>query len=170
MAQPQMTEDQIHCANVARLLSATFPGSDPNVLPPLPPRGTEEPPSSFVEAQERRGVVRRDFERVGPNEAVELAEQHAPEELKELYKAAGGEAEYRKALEEPRTVRGVAPPRLTLEGYVGAGGGRALKVNYACEVRGEDGSWRPGFVEAVRWAAAVDTAASEYWRERGLGQ
>ena len=55
MAQPQMTEDQIHCANVARLLSERFPGSDPNVLPPLPPRGTEEPPSSFVEAQELRG-------------------------------------------------------------------------------------------------------------------
>jgi hypothetical protein len=144
-----MTEDQIHCANVARLLSETFPGSDPNVLPPLPPRGTEEPPSSFVEAQQQRGVVRRSFERVGPDEAVKLAEQHAPEGLEELYKAAGGEAEYRKALEEPRTVHGVAPPRLTLEGYVGAGGGRDLKVNSACEVRGEDGSWRGGVVEAV---------------------
>ena len=50
--------------------------------------------------------MRRSFEMVGPDEAVELAEQHAPKELKELYKAAGGEAEYRKALVEPRTVRG----------------------------------------------------------------
>ena len=145
-----MTEDQIHCANVARLLSAKFPGSDPNVRPPLPPRGTEEPPSSFVEAQQQRGAVRRSFERVRPNEAVELAEQHAPEELKELYKAAGGEAAYRKALEEPPKVSGVAPPRVTLQGYVGAGGGRHLKLGDACEVRGADGSWSPGVVEAVR--------------------
>ena len=149
MAQPQMTDNQKHCANVARLLSATFPESDPDVLTPPPPRGTEEPPSSFVEAQELRGVVRRSFDRVGPDEAVKLAEQHAPEGLKELYKAAGGEDEYRKALVEPPKVRGVAPPRLTLEGYVGAGGGRDLKVHSACEVRGAGGSWRGGVVEAV---------------------
>ncbi len=144
-----MTEDQIHCANVARLLSATFPESDPDALTPPPPRGTEEPPSSFVEAQERRGDVRRSFERVGPDEAVELARQHARSDLEELFKAAGGEDEYRKALVEPRTVRGVAPPRVTLQGYVGAGGGRHLELGDACEVRGEDGSWRGGVVEAV---------------------
>ncbi len=125
MAQPQMTDNQKHCATWARLLSEKLPASDPNVLPPLPPRGTEEPPSSFVEAQELRGVVRRSFDRVGPDEAVKLAEQHAPEGLEDLYKAAGGEAEYRKALEEPPKVSGVAPPRVTLQGYVGAGGGRA---------------------------------------------
>ena len=114
MAQPQMTDNQKHCANVARLLSETFPESDPDVLTPPPPRGTEEPPSSFVEAQQQRGAVRRSFERVEPDEAVGLAQQHAPEGLEDLYKAAGGEDEYRKALEEPPTVRGVASARLTL--------------------------------------------------------
>ena len=150
MAQPQMTDNQKHCANVARLLSATFPESDPDVLTPLPPRGTEEPPSSFVEAQERRGAVRRSFDRVGPDEAVNLAKQHAREGLEDLYKAAGGEDEYRGALVEPPKVSGVAPPRVTLQGYVGAGGGRHLELGDACEVRGADGSWSPGVVEAVR--------------------
>ena len=144
-----MTKDQIHCANVARLLSTTFPGSDPDVLTPPLPRGTEEPPSSFVEAQQQRGAVRRSFERVEPDEAVGLAERHAREGLEELFKAAGGEDEYRKALVEPPKVHGVAPARLTLQGYVGAGGGRHLELCDACEVRGEDGSWRGGVVEAV---------------------
>ena len=91
-----MTEDQIHCANVARLLSERFPGSDPNVLPPLPPRGTEEPPSSFVEAQRQRGAVRREFERVRPDGALDLAREHARQGLDDVFSAAGGEAAARK--------------------------------------------------------------------------
>ena len=118
-----MTADQKHCANVARLLSETFPGSDPNVLPPLPPRGTEEPPSSFVEAQQQRGAVRRSFERVRPDEAVGLAERHAREGLEELFKAAG---ERPSTARRSRSHRRCAASRRheSRHGYVGAGGGR----------------------------------------------
>jgi len=149
MAQPQMTDNQKHCATWARLLSEMVPGSDPNVLPPPPPRGTEEPPSSFVEAQRQRGAVRREFERVRPDGALDLAREHARQGLDDVFSAAGGEAAYREALVEPTTTSGVAPARVRLHGWVGAGGGRELKVNCACEVRGADGSWRPGIVEDV---------------------
>ena len=150
MAQPQMTEDQRHCANVARLLSATFPGSDPDVLTPLPPRGTEGAAVLLRRSAAAAGAVRRSFERVGPDEAVGLAEQHAREGLEDLYKAAGGGTpSTARRFRGATRWRGVAPPRVTLHGYVGAGGGRDLKVHSACEVRGAGGSWRGGVVEAV---------------------
>ena len=83
-----------------------------------------------------RGVVVREFQPVGFLDAVALATKKAPAGVERHIGDVNAVNEYAaKILDaQPRTVCGVAPKHLTMGGYTGAGGGKDLVVNAACEV------------------------------------
>ena len=120
------------CGAVARRFARLFPDSDPDVLIPAPPRGSELPARSFVAAQKERGVVKRGLSPVGLSRSLELAERHVdPEALKEL----GDLERYRSSIREPTTIKGVAPKYINKPGYLGGCGSKKMCVGNACEVR-----------------------------------
>jgi hypothetical protein len=152
--------ERARCGQIAALLSEICPElaqSRPSQNMARPP-----PPTSFVKAQEARGVVIREFAPVGFLDAVALALTKAPAGVERHIGDAGAVDDYVSKIvdAQPETVCGVAPKHLTMGGYTGAMGGAGLAVHDACEVRcGE--TWYDAVV--VRIDGGVGDAFS--WEE-----
>ena len=126
--------ERARCGQIAAILSEMCPElaqwqTSQNVARP-------PPPTSFVKAQEARGIVIREFAPVGFLDAVALALTKAPAGVERHIGDAGAVDDYVSKIidAQPETVCGVAPKHLTMGGYTGAGGGKDLVVNAACEV------------------------------------
>ena len=140
--------EQARCGRIAALLSGEFADlaqSRPSQNVARPP-----PPTSFVKAQEARGIVIREFAPVGFLDAVALALTKAPAGVERHIGDAGAVDDYVSKIidAQPETVCGVAPKRVVVSGWTGAMGGANLAVHDACEVRCGD-EWHGGVVVRI---------------------
>ena len=140
--------ERARCGQIAAILSEMCPElaqwqTSQNVARP-------PPPTSFVKAQETRGVVIREFAPVAFLDAVAFALTKAPAGVERHIGDAGAVDDYVSKIidAQPETVCGVAPKRVVVSGWTGAMGGANLAVHDACEVRCGD-EWHGGVVVRI---------------------